>query len=169
MIKVVAQRVVDGAVLALVKMFLEAPIVDERDGRRPKRKTQGTPQGGVISPLLANLYLDLLDRSFRKRVERGELPGRLIRYADDFVLLVPRRPDRELAWLNPFMGRLGLKLHPTKTRVLDAREGQFDFLGHTHRWREGRLYLDVSRKALGRIREELRRKTRATGQAPRSW
>jgi RNA-directed DNA polymerase len=162
--KVVARRVVERAMLALVKMFLEAPISDEREGR-PKRNTQGTPQGGVISPLLANLNLDLLDRNFRRRVESGELRGRLIRYADDFVVLVPRKPDREMEWIGHLMGRLGLKLHPTKTRVLNAREGQqFDFLGHTHRWQEGRLYLDASKKALGRIREELRRKTRKTGQ-----
>jgi RNA-directed DNA polymerase len=164
LMKVVAEKVVDKGMLALVKMFLEAPIVDEREGGRPRRNGRGTPQGGVISPLLANLYLDLLDRNFRKHVERGELHGRLIRYADDFVLLAPRRPDRELAWISQIMERLGLTLHPTKTRVLDAREGRFDFLGHTHRWQGGRLYLDASRKALGRIREELRRKTRATGQ-----
>ncbi len=68
LMKTVAQRVVDGAMLALVKRFLEAPIVDERDGGRPHRTRQGTPQGGVISPLLANVYLHLLDRNFRLRV-----------------------------------------------------------------------------------------------------
>ena len=68
LMKTVAQRVVDGAMLALVKRFLEAPIIDERDGGRPRRPRQGTPQGGVISPLLANVYLHLLDRNFRHRV-----------------------------------------------------------------------------------------------------
>ena len=121
LMKTVAERVVDGAMLALVKRFLEAPIIDERDGGRPRRPRQGTPQGGVISPLLANVYLHLLDRNFRRRVQRGELHGRLIRYADDFVLLAPQRPDREWAWLHQLMARLGLTLHPEKTRVLDAR------------------------------------------------
>lgn len=159
----VAERVVDGEMLALVKRFLEAAIVDERDGGRPRRPRQGTPQGGVISPLLANVYLHLLDRNFRRRVQRGELTGRLVRYADDFVLLSPTRPDRALPWLHPLMTRLGLMLHPEKTRVLDARREDFAFLGHTHRWRFGRLYLDVGQKASRRIRDELRRRTRRTG------
>lgn len=165
LMKVVARRVVDGAMLALVKMFLEAPVLDEREGGGQKKNSRGTPQGGVISPLLANIYLDLLDKAFRKRVARGELQGRIIRYADDYVLLAHRRPDRELVWIKGIMERLGLELHPEKTRVLDARTGEFVFLGHTHRLRSGRLYLDASKKALGRIREELRRKTRATGQS----
>jgi RNA-directed DNA polymerase len=159
----VAQRVVDSAMLALVKRFLEAPIIDDRDGGRPRRPRQGTPQGGVISPLLANVYLHLLDRSFRRRVERGELQGRLIRYADDFVLLTSRRPDREWAWLHQLIARLGLALHPEKTQVLDARRARFAFLGHTHRWQFGRVYLDVSPKTLRRMRDELRRRTHHTG------
>lgn len=162
LMKTVAQRVVDRAMLALVKRFLEAPVVDDRDDGRPHRTRQGTPQGGVISPLLSNVYLHLLDRNFRLRVQRGDLQGRLVRYADDFVLLSPHRPDQALTWLQQLMTRLGLALHPEKTRVLDVRHDDFVFLGHTHRWRFHRLYLDVSPKALRRIREELRRKTRQT-------
>lgn len=165
LMKTVAQRVVDSAMLALVKRFLEAPIIDERDDGRPRRPRQGTPQGGVISPLLANVYLHLLDRSFRQRVQRGDLWGRLIRYADDFVLLAPHRPDREWAWLQHFVARLGLALHPEKTRMLDARRVPFAFLGHTHRWRFSRLYLDVSPKTLRRMRDEVRRRTRRPGQS----
>lgn len=163
LMKVVATRVVDSGMLALVKQFLEAPVIDDRDGGRPRRPRQGTPQGGVISPLLANVYLHLLDRNFRHRTQRGDLQGRLVRYADDFVLLVPRRPDREWAWLHQLMGRLGLTLHPEKTRMLDARRVPFVFLGHTHRWRRGRLSLDISPKTLRRIRDELRRRTHDTG------
>jgi RNA-directed DNA polymerase len=163
LMKTVAERVVDSAMLALVKRFLEAPVVDARDGGRPQRPRQGTPQGGVISPLLANVYLHLVDRNFRTHVHHGALRGRLVRYADDLVLLAPRCPDRELAWLTRVLGRLGLALHPQKTRVLDARREAFVFLGHTHHWRNGRVFLDVSPKALRRIRDELRRKTRRTG------
>jgi RNA-directed DNA polymerase len=163
LMKTVAERVVDGAMLALVKRFLEAPIIDDRDGGRPKRPRQGTPQGGVISPLLANVYLHLLDRNFRLHVAGGELGGRLIRYADDFVLLTATRPDRELAWIRRVMARLRLTLHGEKTRVLDARRTDFVFLGHTHRWRFPRLILDVAPKAQRRMRDELRRKTRLTG------
>jgi RNA-directed DNA polymerase len=158
LMKAVAERVVDGAMLALVKMFLEAPVVDERnDG--PKRNKQGTPQGGVISPLLANIYLNLLDRNFRKRVAEGNLEGRLIRYADDFVLLSHRKPTQELAWVSQIMQRLGLSLHPEKTKIVSAGRGHFTFLGHTHFWR-GKVYLDIGQKARQRIRDELRRKTR---------
>jgi hypothetical protein len=107
--------------------------------------------------------LHLLDRSFRLRVQRGDLQGRLVRYADDFVLLAPHHPERALRWLSQFMARLGLTLHPEKTRMLDVRETPFAFLGHTHQWRFNRLYLDIGPKALRRIREELRRKTRRTG------
>jgi RNA-directed DNA polymerase len=163
LMKTVAVRVVDGAMLALVKRFLEAPIIDDRDGGRPRRPRQGTPQGGVISPLLANVYLHLLDRNCRRHVQRGDLQGRLVRYADDFVLLTPRRPDRELAWVRQLLARLGLTVHTEKTRVLDVRRDDFVFLGHTHRWRFHRLYLDVGPKAHRRIRDELRRQTRVTG------
>lgn len=160
LMKVVAERVVDGAMLALVKMFLEAPIVDERDGGTPKGNTRGTPQGGVISPLLANIYLDLLDRNFRRRVAAGGLQGRLIRYADDFVVLSHHRPDRELTWISNVMKRLGLALHPEKTRIVAAPRGNFTFLGHRHFWRRGKLHLLVGQKARQRIRDELRRRTR---------
>jgi group II intron reverse transcriptase/maturase len=160
LMKTVAQRVVDGAMLALVKKFLEAPIVDERDGGRPRRNCKGTPQGGVISPLLANIYLHLMDRNFRKHVEAKRLRGRLVRYADDFLLLAPKPPQRERAWLGRFLGRLDLELHPTKTRVLDARTTSFDFLGHTVWWRSRGFYLDISKKAQERIRDALRKKTR---------
>jgi RNA-directed DNA polymerase len=163
LMKTVAHRVVDGAMLALVKRFLEAPVIDERDGGRPRRPRQGTPQGGVISPLLSNIYLHLLDRNFCRRRHLGELSGRLIRYADDFILLAPRRPDRAMAWLHDVMTRLGLTLHPDKTRGLDARRKAFAFLGHTHRWQYGRVYLDIAPKAMRRIRDELRQKTRRTG------
>lgn len=163
LMKAVAARVVDGAMLALVKMFLEAPIVDERDGGPPRRNRQGTPQGGVISPLLANIYLDLLDRNFRRHVTAGKLQeGKLVRYADDFVLLTKRPPDVECRWVEALMSKLGLSLNSEKTRVIDARQDTFDFLGHRLRFRFGRVYLDMADKALARIREELRSRTKRT-------
>ncbi len=160
LMKVVAERVVDGAMLALVKVFLEAPIIDERNGGTPKGNTRGTPQGGVISPLLANIYLNLLDRNYRRRVRTGELHGRLIRYADDFVVLSRRKPDRDLEWIGSTMKRLGLELHPEKTRIVFAPRGHFTFLGHWHFWRKGALYLLIGQKARRRIRGEVRRRTR---------
>jgi len=163
LMKAVAERVVDGAMLALVKMFLEAPIVDERDGGRPRRNPRGTPQGGVISPLLANIYLNLLDRNFRRRERLGEMQGRLVRYADDFVVLSPERPDVVLPWIQSVMQRLGLSLHPEKTKVKQlVGKQQFDFLSHTHRLWRGRLFLDVADKAQRRTKDRLRRITRQT-------
>ena len=94
LLKTVAERIVDGSMLKLIKAFLEAPIIDDRDGGGPRRNRQGTPQGGVISPLLANIYLHLVDRNFRRKVECGALKGRLIRYADDRA---PRRRREEAA------------------------------------------------------------------------
>ncbi len=164
LMKAVARRVVDGAMLALLKSFLVAPVIDERDDGRPRPNRQGTPQGGVISPLLANIYLDLLDRNFRRHVTVGALTGRLIRYADDFVLVAPQKPVREQRWAASLLSRLGLQLHPDKTRVLDVRRESLDFLGHTLRWRNGRVQFDISRKARARIRAELRYKTRQTWQ-----
>jgi len=98
LLKAVAQRVSDGAFLALIKRFLKAPVVGERGGGSPRRQLAGTPQGGAISPLLANIYLHWVDRSFRLRVERGDLRGRWIRYADDGVLLCPR-PIPASSWI----------------------------------------------------------------------
>jgi group II intron reverse transcriptase/maturase len=161
LMKAVAERVVDGSMLALIKMFLEAPIVESDGDNRPRRNRKGTPQGGVVSPLLANLYLHLLDRNFRKHVGAGALEGRLVRYADDFVLLTRRIPDRELAWLTAFLARLGLSLHPEKTRVTHASDG-FAFLGYAIRWRSGRMWLDMSRKARSRVHDQLRQRTRWT-------
>lgn len=164
LMKAVARRVVDGAMLALIKSFLTAPVIDEREDDRPRRNRKGTPQGGVISPLLANIYLDLLDRNFRRHVQAGELTGRLIRYADDFVLVAERQPLRERQWVEALLARLGLQLHPDKTRVLDVRQMELDFLGHTLRWRRGRVHFDISRKARARIRAELRHRTRQSWQ-----
>ena len=168
LMKTVAERVVDGSMLRLIKAFLEAPIIDERDGGGPRRNRQGTPQGGVISPLLANIYLHLVDRNFRGQVERGMLKGRLIRYADDFVVLAPREPVRERKWLEGVLQRLGLSLHPTKTRMVYAEKEKFDFLGHTMRWTyvrridDHKLYFDISKKSLQRIRDELKSRTKHT-------
>lgn len=164
LMKAVGERVADGSVLTMLKLFLEAPIVDEEQGdNRPRRNRQGTPQGGVVSPLLANIYLNLMDRNFRKQVAAGNLEGRLVRYSDDFVVLTRQRPDRELAWIHGILGRLGLTLHPEKTRVLHMQNANFAFLGHQINWRLGRMYLDVSKKAQGRIHEQLRRRTRWPG------
>jgi retron-type reverse transcriptase len=97
---VVAERIVDSAILRIIQMWLKAPVMEEdQDGTKRnigggKANTKGTPQGGVISPLLANLYLHLQDRTWKRRQLQKRLDGRLVRYADDRA---PRRQVRRYA------------------------------------------------------------------------
>lgn len=161
LMRAVASRIVDGSMLALIKKFLVAPVEDERDGGRRTRPRAGTPQGGPASPLLANIYLHLLDRNFRKQVEQGALHGRLVRYCDDFVIVCPSHPAREKAWATQLMERLGLTLHPEKTRLLNVNEEWVNFLGYRlNRRRNGWIVVDISQKAMSRICDEIRSITR---------
>lgn len=163
LLKTVASRVVDGSMLALLKHFLVAPVVDARNGGQRTRPTAGTPQGGPASPLLANIYLNLLDRNFRKQIAHGGLQGRLVRYCDDFIILCPRHPARERAWLGQLVERLGLTLHPEKTRLVNVGEEWVNFLGYrVRRQPHGRVAVDIAPHAMRRIRDQLRVTTRRT-------
>jgi RNA-directed DNA polymerase len=125
LLALVKARVADGRVLALVESFLRAGVLEEAKGWRPTEC--GTPQGGVISPLLANLYLDPLDH------QMAAAGWELVRYADDFVILChsAAEADAALAAVRAWVSEAGLTLHPEKTRVVDAtRRGGFDFLGY---------------------------------------
>ena len=155
LLKAVAKRIVDKNILALIKMWLKAPIVEEEDGKRTfKGNDKGTPQGGVISPLLANIYLNALDTAMKM--------ARLVRYADDLVVLCRYnvRPifDRMAAVLKS----LGLTLNPDKTRILNAAEEGFTFLGFTTQIRKnprtGKTFplIEPSKKAVGRIKKEVK-------------
>jgi RNA-directed DNA polymerase len=120
----VEERVADGRVLGLIHAFLTQGVLDGLDRWEPEA---GTPQGAVISPLLANIYLDGLDQLM---VQQG---WELVRYADDVVVLCRSQVEAEaaLAAVQDWMGAQGLTLHPEKTRIMDARErGGFDFLGY---------------------------------------
>lgn len=133
---VVAERICDGAILHLIKMWLAAPVIEvDKDGTRRnvgggKGNRKGTPQGGVISPLLANLYLHILDRIWERRGLQNRLGARIVRYADDIVLLCRKgRSEAVMAVLRQILTRLELTLNTEKTKVVNAYEGKFDFLG----------------------------------------
>ncbi len=134
----VAERICDGAILHLIQLWLKAPVVEvDKDGTKRnigggKGNRKGTPQGGVISPLLSNLYLHILDRIWERNKLQQRLGARIVRYADDIVILCRRnKSDQAMAVLRQVLERLGLTLNETKTKFVNAYEGKFDFLGFT--------------------------------------
>ena len=135
---VVAERICDGAILHLIQMWFKAPIMQvDKDGTKRnigggKGNRKGTPQGGVISPLLANLYLHILDRIWERGNLQQRLGARIVRYADDIVILCRRaKTDKAMATLRHVLERLGLSLNEAKTRTVNAYKEKFDFLGFT--------------------------------------
>lgn len=172
LLAVVAERIADGGILALIKQWLKAPVIGEdEDGKRKtvgggKTNSQGTPQGGVISPLLANAYLHLLDRTWERHRLDDKLGAHIVRYADDFVVLCRRGVDAPLKVIRHVLERLGLTLNETKTHIVDAKESGFDFLGFTIQMsasaRTGKPYPNVrpSDKAVKRIKDRLTELTR---------
>lgn len=141
LLRLVSRRVSDGSILKLVKAFLKAPIVEEKNGKRSYQPNErGTPQGGVLSPLLANLYLNSLDHGVN---DHPELDAKLIRYADDFVLLCRAgRGEAMLERLKNYLQAKRLTLNETKTRLVDTRRESFRFLGFEVAWRRGRTGKD---------------------------
>lgn len=124
----VRSKVIDRSVVKLIAMWLKAGVMEEMSVRTV---TTGTPQGGVISPLLANLYLHWLDQTWEnKKFGERSHDAHLVRYADDFVILCKERPDFYLEQAKQVLDRLGLTLNAKKTRILNATREPFDFLGH---------------------------------------
>ena len=173
LIACVRMRVVDGSVLSLIRQWLNAPVVEPaKDGSPPSvhRNERGTPQGGVLSPLLANIYLHWFDHVFHRPDGPAHwAKAKLVRYADDFVVLARYMSPRLTQYIESKVeGWLGLEINREKTRVVNLKEpGQsLDFLGYTFRYNRD-LYgapkrywnMEPSAKALARERAVLREKT----------
>ena len=164
----VEQRVSDGKVLKLIRQWLKAKVVEPEEGGPGRINARGTPQGGVISPLLANLFLHWFDIHFHR--EPAKWAGaKLVRYADDFVVLARYQGERLQASIEGFIEvRMGLEINREKTRVVNLRENgaSLDFLGYTFRYDRdlhGRtkryLNLTPSAKSLAREKEQIRAQT----------
>src|SRR3954454_9978975 len=130
LLRSVAARIVDRHVLRLIKAWLKAPVEEtDPDGQRRmsggKRSTCGTPQGGVISPLLANRYMNRFLRHWRNQGCGETYQAHVVNYADDFVILSRGYAEEALAWTRQVMTRLGLTVNETKTTVRDARQEHF--------------------------------------------
>jgi RNA-directed DNA polymerase len=167
-------RITDRSVLQLIRMWLESPVVEgggnSGEPEKWSRAGKGTPQGGVISPLLSNLYLHWFDKVFCRSSEAAKAKAKLVRYADDFVVLAPRCVGPEL---NRFIedkleNWLGLEINREKTRVVNLKEkgASLDFLGFTFRYYDdlkGRgwrcLNVSPSAKALKKEQEKLKEMT----------
>jgi RNA-directed DNA polymerase len=166
LLRSVAARIVDRHVLRLIKLWLKTPVEEtDPDGRRRmsggKHSTCGTPQGGVISPLLANRYMNRFLRHWRQQGRGEAFQAHVVAYADDFVILSRGYAEEALAWTRRVMTRLGLTVNEAKTTVRDARQEHFDFLGYSfgpHYYRkDGHWYLGASpsKKSVQRLKERV--------------
>ena len=170
LLALVARRISDRHILRWIKQWLKVVVVEEDEqGRRRtmggKKAKRGTPQGGVISPLLANIYLHLFDRMFLTYCRTTGLAAQLVRYADDFVILMRGGVRETLVKVQEVLERMELTLNEEKSRVVDAREGGFNFVGFTFCRRRNRqtgkviTLVEPSRKSQQHFRDEVRRLT----------
>jgi group II intron reverse transcriptase/maturase len=163
LLKSVARRVVDGAMLHLIKMWLEAPVeeTDERGNKhrsaRNREEGQGTPQGAPISPLLSNLYMRRFVLGWKKLGHEKRLGAHIVNYADDMVICCRGRAEEALVTMRGMMSKLKLTVNETKTRVCRLPEEKFDFLGYSfgrcYSTKTGRAYIGTvpSKKRVQRI------------------
>ncbi len=163
----VARRIVDRQMLHLIKMWLKAPV-EERDETTGKRRLtggkdqdRGTPQGGVVSPGLANLYMNRMLKGWRQTRRGEQFQARIVNYADDFVILSRGHAEEALSWTRGVLERLELTLNEKKTSLRNANREQFDFLGYTfgphYSMRTGKRYMGYSpsKKSVARIKAKV--------------
>jgi len=172
-----ARRVVDRQMLKMIKSWLKVPIEEDDDQGRPrmtggKKSRRGIPQGGVISPLLANIYMHRYLRAWRERGKANQFEARLINYADDLVILSRGQAERALQWTRWAMENIGLSLNEAKTCVRDGRRESFDFLGYTFgpEWyrKDGHWYLSAkpSKRAIHNLKGDIRKILHRGNQRP---
>jgi RNA-directed DNA polymerase len=177
LMKSLARRISDRRMLRLLKMWLKAPVAERTEGggwrcSGGKRATRGTPQGGVVSPLLANVYMNRYLKAFRLRGLDRRYGARLVNYADDLVVLCRDGAPEVLAQSRRWFTQMGLTLNEQKTRVRDGRRESFDFLGYTFgpmRYRkDGHWYLGAvpAKKTVKRVKGRIRQILRPGNQAP---
>jgi len=159
----VARRIVDGAMLRLIKMWLEAPVEETDEQGKKRRSTRnrdegrGTPQGSPISPLLSNLYMRRFVLGWKTLKHEKRLHAFIVNYADDLVICCRSQADEALATMRDMMSKLKLTVNEKKTRVCHVPEEKFDFLGYTfgrcYSPKTGRAYLGTvpSKKRVQRI------------------
>ena len=166
LLQCVARRIVDGQMLHLIKMWIKAPV-EERDENGKRRVTggkdndRGTPQGGVVSPALANLYMNRMLKGWRQTRRGEQYRAHIVNYADDFVILSHGKAKEALEWTREVLERLDLTLNEKKTSLRNARQERFDFLGYTFgphiNPRDGGEYIGYSpsNKSVGRIKQKV--------------
>jgi RNA-directed DNA polymerase len=170
LIECVKMRVVDGSVLNLIKMWLRAPVVEpaEKPGDKPtiKRNDKGTPQGGVISPLLANIYLHWFDKVFHSAKGPATWANaRLVRYADDFVVLARYHGCRMQEYIETKIEKwLGLEINREKTRIVNVKEESLDFLGYTFRYLKNPRYPGTQMLSMRPSKKAIQRRKDAIGE-----
>jgi group II intron reverse transcriptase/maturase len=167
LMKCVARRVVDGAMLHLVKMWLGAPV-EETDDRgnahrttRNKDQGRGTPQGAPVSPLLSNLYMRRFVLGWKQLGHERRLGARIVNYADDFVICCRGTAQKAMEAMQQMMGQLKLTVNVVKTHICTLPQETFDFLGYTfgrcYRWKDARPYIGTkpSKKRVAGLRQAI--------------
>lgn len=157
------QRISDPRILHLINLWLKSPVYEDGQYKGGKKQKTGTPQGGVISPLLANIYLHLVDKIVNDTRRLFYQMGiKIVRYADDFVLMGKQITQEAVASLGKVLDRMGLKLNASKTRIVQAKQTAFNFLGFTIRYdrdlkgRDKRYWnITPSDKAGKKLREKI--------------
>ena len=172
---VLKERIADPRVSHLIKLWLKVPIVEE-DGKYTggKSNIKGTPQGGVISPLLANIYMNILDRVVNKQEGYFSQRGvKMIRYADDFILMAKYINQEVICKIHKYLDRMELQINYEKSKLVNARKQSFDFLGFTFRYDKSiynpnTKFVNVIPKVKSekKIRQKIKSKLKVIGHYP---